>query len=94
MVIDVPKLDSFVQFPITKRSYTRSGTSPETGGRLGQPKTLPHSGRNQEKLHLLLGWHDSRRGAPYSPKARICGHFQQLLILDLPAHIDNHLSIR
>ena len=31
--------------------------------------------------------------APYSPKARICTHFQQLLILNPPAHIDNDLSI-
>ena len=32
--------------------------------------------------------------APYSPKARICAHFQQLLILNPPPHIDNYLSIR
>jgi len=31
--------------------------------------------------------------APYSPKARICAHFQQLLILNPAAHIDNVLSI-
>jgi hypothetical protein len=72
-----------------------SGTSPGTGGPFGAAQNAgrrrrPATSRPRRVSRLAL----LRPGvAPYSPKARICPHFQQLLILNPPAHIDNDLSI-
>jgi hypothetical protein len=59
---------------------------PQNAGRRPRPATSRPRRFSRLALH--------RPGAaPYSPKARICAHFHQLLILNPSAHIDNDLSI-